>query len=153
MANTSISKSVKLVEEVAEKAVQISAPIIAISMLSAAIFGTIDALSFLFAEDTMTKVLRSTGIFSEDTLPLAVGGISAAFALFIAVIIEKWLESRFTLLKSPYIDASGIIIGTILVIAGVRIYNKIYPSVHLSAKPRKNSEKAPQGTQHNYAIL
>jgi len=150
MANSSIAKSV---QHLAEDTVEVTAPIIAISMLSAAIFGMIDALSYLFAEDTVTGVLRSTGLFSESTLPLMVGGISTAAALFIAILVEKWLAARFTLLKSPYIDASGIIIGTILVIAGVRIYNKMQPTVTLKAKPRKPSEKAPPGTRHNYAVL
>jgi predicted metal-binding membrane protein len=131
----SLSKSIKLVEEVAEDTVEVTAPIVAISLVSAAIFGMIDALSLLFAEKTLADALRTTGLFTESTLLLAVGGISTAAALFIAIFVEKWLAARFTLFKSPYIDASGIIIGTILVIAGVRIYTKMYPT------PPKNPKK------------
>ena len=135
MASASIAKSVKLLEEVAEDTVEVTAPIIAISMFSAIVFGMIDAISFVFAESALIKVLRTTGLFSEYTLLIAVNGISTAIALFVAVILEQYLAKYFTLFKSPYIDASGIIIGTILVIAGVRIYTKMYPT------PPKNPKK------------
>jgi len=128
MAQSNLAKSVKLLEDVAEDTVQVTTPIIAISLLSAAIFGIIDALTLLFADTLLANRLRATGLFTEPMLLLTVGGISAFIALFIAVVVETWLARRFTLLRSPYIDASGIIIGTILVIAGIRIYNRMYPT-------------------------
>jgi hypothetical protein len=137
----SIAQSVKLLEETAEDTVQVTAPILAISLLSAAIFGLIDAGVLLFADTIIADKLRETGLFTESMILLIVAGISAFIALFITIVVEGWLSKRFTLLRSPAIDASGIIIGTILVIAGIRIYNTKYPTPPKKTKQPKKERR------------
>ena len=95
--------------------------IILISMIASITMGVIDGLSFLLVEDEMTNFWKKHSL-DEKTIPLINGGISAAISILIAVIVEKQLEKHYKLLRHPAISATGIIIGTILVIFAYKIY-------------------------------
>jgi len=117
------------VESIASETIEITTPILLISMLSAVVFGAVDALNFLFVEDSLTSVLRSSHVFPKGTVPLAVGGLSTAISVLISVYIRQALRSYSDLLESPYIDATGVIIGTLLIILLVKLYTNLFPTV------------------------
>ena len=60
--------------------------IIIISLLSATIFGLIDGLFFLIAEDELQKKIVKLAYFDEITAELLTGGISAGVAIFFATL-------------------------------------------------------------------
>ncbi len=95
-----------------------------ISMLASVSFGVIDGINFLLIEDHLTNFWKKFDYFDDETITLLNGGISAALSIIIAVILEKYLEHYYTLFKHPLIDASGIIIGTVLVLLIYKLYQK-----------------------------
>ena len=101
---------------------------IVISLISSIIFGIIDALFFLIAEDTLQKKLVKINFVDNNMAELMTGGISASFAIFISNYIKNILERHHHLIEHPLIDASGIIIGTLLIIFlyYIQILKKIY---------------------------
>lgn len=98
--------------------------IIFISLLATIIFGIVDGLSFLFIEEKLTKFWQKLGWFNQDTIPIINGGISSAIAIFITTFIYSLLKQKYDLLHHPLLDAIGIIIGTIIVIALFSFYMK-----------------------------
>jgi len=116
------------IESIAEATVEMTGPILLISLLSAIVFGAVDALNFLFVEENLTSFLQSTQVFPEGTVPLAVGGLSTAISVLISVYIRQALRSYSSLLESPYIDATGVIIGTLLIILLVKVYTNLFPA-------------------------
>jgi len=95
-----------------------------ISMLASVSFGIIDGINFIFIEEHLTDFLKKFTFFDDETIPLVNGGISAAISIFIAVILERYLEHYYTLFKHPMIEASGIIIGTVCVLLIYKLYQK-----------------------------
>lgn len=123
------SPIVTKLESIASETVEVTTPILLISLLSAIVFGAVDALNFLFVEEGATSFLESTNVFPNGTIPLAVGGISTAISVLISVYIRQALRSYSDLLESPYIDATGVIIGTLLIILFVKLYTNLFPTV------------------------
>jgi len=96
--------------------------IILISLIATIIFGIVDGLSFLFIEEELTKFWQNLGWFDQDIIPIINGGISSSIAIFITTFIYSLLKKKYDLLHHPFLDAIGIIIGTIIVIAFFSIY-------------------------------
>lgn len=98
--------------------------VIFVSLLAAMVFGTIDALNYLFIEDELTGYLKRWGFENEDVISLIDGGISAAIAIFFATYLENVLHQHIDILKHPAIDSFGIILGTIMVIFMYKFFTK-----------------------------
>lgn len=129
MKTPSLKQVEVAIESVASEAVEITGPILFISLISAVVFGVVDALNFLLVEETLTETLESTKIFPKGTIPLVVGGLSAAVSILIAVYIRQILASYSHLLESPFLDATGVIIGTTIVILGMKLYTNLFPTI------------------------
>lgn len=100
-----------------------------ISLISTIIFGMIDGLFFLFAEESFQEKIKNLEIFDQNSSELMTGGISAAAAIFVSSIISKHIRKRYDILEEPFIDSIGIILGTIMVIIVYNIYKK-YKQYH-----------------------
>jgi hypothetical protein len=129
MKTPSLKQIEVAIESVTTEAVEITGPILAISMISAVVFGVVDALNFLLVEETLTDTLESTKMFPKGTIPLVVGGLSAAVSILISMYIRQILEGYSNLLDSPFLDATGVIIGTIMVILGMKLYTNLFPTI------------------------
>ena len=101
-------------------------PVLLISMIASISFGVIDAINFLFIEHKLETFWKKFSFLDDKTIPLINGGIAAAISILIAVYIEHYLELHYTLFKHPALDATGVIIGTILVILLNKLYTKYY---------------------------
>ena len=97
-------------------------PVLLISMVASIIFGVIDALNFLFLEEKLESYWKKLSFLDDKTIPLINGGLAAAISMLIAVHIEHYLEEKYTLFRHPAINATGVIIGTILVILAHKLY-------------------------------
>ena len=96
--------------------------IVIISVLSATIFGLIDGLFFLVAEDELQKRIVKLPYFDEITGELLTGGISAAVAIFFATLVSRIINKKYKIEENPIYDFIGILVGTIIIIV---IYNFI----------------------------
>jgi len=97
-----------------------------ISLISTVIFGMIDGLFFLLAEESLQDKIKRLGILDQNSVELMTGGISAASAIFFSSIISTNIRKRYDILEEPLIDSIGIILGTIVVIIVYNIYKKFY---------------------------
>jgi len=98
---------------------------VVLGMLSSALFGFIDALAYLLIEDPLTDLWKRFNLYDEETTPIINSGISSATAILLAVFIERYIEENFHVFKHPLVHAIGIIVGTVVVLFGYKIYNKI----------------------------
>lgn len=96
--------------------------IIVISLIATIIFGIIDSIFFLVAEDNIQNKLLKLKFFDETTAELFTGGLSSSTAIFIASYIGILLHKHFEILEHPIIDAIGIMTGTILVILFYKLW-------------------------------
>ena len=99
--------------------------IIFLSLISTIIFGIIDALFFLFFEETIQKKIKNFMNVSLDIAELIVGGLSTATAIFISSIVKMSIEDKLYLIDNPLLDASGIILGTFIVILTYLFYLRV----------------------------
>lgn len=97
-------------------------PVLLISMIASIIFGVIDAINFLFLEEKLESYWKKFSFLDAKTIPLINGGLAAAISMLIAVQIEHYLEEKYTLFRHPALNATGVIIGTILVILAHKLY-------------------------------
>jgi hypothetical protein len=91
--------------------------IILISLLSTIIFGMIDAMMFLFAEEDLQSQFNNIPFFDNNMSELLTGSISASVAIFISSIIKHKLDNSYDILEHPLIDVAGILIGTFIILA------------------------------------
>jgi hypothetical protein len=98
---------------------------VALGMLASVLFGFIDALAYLVIEDPLTDLWKKYNLYNEETTPIINSGISSAIAILLAVFIERYIEANFHVFKHPFVHATGIIVGTILLLVGYKIYNDI----------------------------
>lgn len=81
------------------------------SLLGKIIFGFVDPLFFLIAENSLQKQLLKIGFVTNDVAELPTGGVLAALAIFVSSLIRNVLKKRFEILKYEWIDSAGILIG------------------------------------------
>jgi len=119
------------------KTVSATASTIGIGMVSSISFSIIDSIFFLYIEEHLQDYWKKREI-AENIIPIINGGISSSISILIAMIIENYLESHFDMFKHPLIDATGMIIGTIIILLTYKLFvidNK--PIIHAF---RKKSE-------------
>lgn len=97
--------------------------LIALGMMSAIVFGVVDAFNFMLVEDSLASIWKWLGVTDEQTIDLLNSGLSSALSIFIALYIDRYFLSQFKTFKHPALDATGVIIGTIFVLTGIKIYN------------------------------
>jgi hypothetical protein len=95
-----------------------------LSLISTIVFGMIDAIFFLFFEETFQTRIKKFMNVSLDMAELIVGALSASTAIFISSSIKLSIEEKVYLINNPLLDASGIIFGTFTVILIYLFYLK-----------------------------
>ena len=124
------------------KTVSATISTIAVGMVSSISFSIIDSIFFLYIEEYLQDYWKKREI-AENIIPIINGGISSSISILIATIIENYLESNFDMFKHPLIDATGMIIGTIIILLTYKIFvmeNK--PIIHAFRK-KNEYEKIP----------
>lgn len=107
-------------------------------MIASITFGIIDALNFFFVEDTLNELWKTFPSIDQNTVPIINGGISAAISIVISYYVEKYISAHYKVISHPAIDASGVIIGTMLVIFAYILIFKERPSVKLIQSAMKS---------------
>jgi len=87
-----------------------------ISLFATSIFGIIDAMFFLFAEDTLQKRILKYKFFDEISGELLTGGISASIAIFVSTFISILIKKKYKISESPIYDSLGILLGTFIIL-------------------------------------
>lgn len=103
--------------------------LIAISLVSSIVFGIIDSGIFLFFESSIQNYFVKNKHFDLNMAELLTGAISAAFAVFFANSIQKSIKSKYKIIENPFLDATGIIIGAIIVLFIYYKYKQVTPEM------------------------
>jgi hypothetical protein len=98
--------------------------ILLLSIFAATIFMIVGFINYLLISDILKKYLKEVPILEKKTVPVVLHGLSGFMSIFIVLFLEKHLHSKFKIMKHPYIDALGVIVGTILIILSYKIYNE-----------------------------
>lgn len=117
---------------------------ISAALVATTAFGVIDATCFLVAETTIEKQLHKIPGVDENMAELCTGGLSAA----IAMMISAWLKggvgnSHTTHVNSPLVDASGVILGTLIVL-GVYYTIKQWSSKQSTTESVQKHDSEPE---------
>lgn len=99
--------------------------LVALGMMSSIVFGIVDAFNFLLVEDLLASMWKRFGLTDLQSIDLLNSGLSSALSIFIALYIDVYFLSQFKTFKHPALDAVGVIVGTILVLTGIKFYNWI----------------------------
>lgn len=99
--------------------------IILISLLAAIVFGLVDGIFFLVAEETLQDRIKKLAFFDDTTAELFTGGVSASVSILIASYFELILSKHTELLEHPILDFVGIMTGTVLIILLYKLYKLI----------------------------
>ena len=97
--------------------------IIFISLISTILFGFIDASFFFLASDTVQKQIIKIPFFNRDMSEVLTGAVSASIAIFLANYIGLYIKKYYKIYENPFIDAAGILIGTIILLAIYLLFN------------------------------
>ena len=114
--------------------------ILLLSFISTIVFGIIDALFFILFEETLQTKIYKLKIFNLKMSELITGMLSTASAIYVATSVRIPIEEQVTLIKHPLMDASGIIIGSFIVIFTYMIYiNTFRKTLFSNLKGAKSS--------------
>jgi hypothetical protein len=103
------------------KTIEATTSTVAIGMVSSISFSIIDSIFFLFIEDNLKDFWKKREL-TEDIIPIVNGGISSSISILIAVLLENYLEKHYEMFKHPLIEASGMIIGTIIILFTYKLF-------------------------------
>ena len=99
--------------------------ILLLSLFSTVIFGIIDAIFFLFFEETVQSKIKKLIHVSMDIAEIVTGALSAAAAIFVASNVKISIEEEIYLIDNPLLDVSGILLGTLVVVATYLFYMRV----------------------------
>jgi hypothetical protein len=103
-----------------------SLQILCISLIASITCGVVDALFFLLLEENLSIILKKQFNLDDTTTPLILGGIAASISILCAIHIEQFLAAKYNMLhRTPYSEAFGIIVGTVIVIILFKFYIKL----------------------------
>ena len=86
-------------------------------LITMCIFAYIDSGLFLTLEEDITEYIKDSKYLDDYTRPVLLGGIASAIAILISKSIKKYIIlPNFRIIEHPLIDATGILLGTFLVI-------------------------------------
>jgi len=80
------------------------------------LFGLIDSMFFLFAEEHFNEYFTKNTDLSENEIDILLGAISAAVSILVASIIKIYISNKTTIKENPLFDVIGILIGCFIVI-------------------------------------
>tara|TARA_Y100000389_G_scaffold82532_1_gene79150 strand:- start:7844 stop:8182 length:339 start_codon:yes stop_codon:yes gene_type:complete len=90
---------------------------IIMGLITMCIFAYIDSGLFLTLEEDLTYEIKDYPYLDDYSRPVLLGGIASAIAILISKSIKKYIIlPNFKIIEHPIIDATGILIGTFLVI-------------------------------------
>ena len=94
-------------------------------LFAGVIFSIIDSALFLYSEKELVHYTADNlPTLDHDEILILLSAISAAISVFIANYIEHHISTRFELMKHPFLDAIGIIIGVFIVIGIYELFYK-----------------------------
>lgn len=99
--------------------------ILLLSLFSTVIFGIIDAIFFLFFEETVQSKIKKLIHVSMDIAEIVTGALSAAAAIFVASNVKISIQEEIYLIDNPLLDVSGILLGTLVVVATYLFYMRV----------------------------
>ena len=99
--------------------------VILISLFASLIFGMFDVCNVFFLDYFLHPLLIKFG-FKESESHVVSGSIAASLSVLLSIIIESYLDKKYTYLKSPFYDVVGIMIGTLLFLLVMRYYTNVH---------------------------
>jgi hypothetical protein len=125
---------------VKNKVVVATTSTIGIGMISSISFNIIDYIFYLYLEEHLQKFWKQREL-TDNMISIVNGGISSSISILIAMYIDSYLEIHFDFLKHPLIDASGIIVGTIIILIAYKIFNTDNKPIIHSFLQKNENEK------------
>jgi len=98
---------------------------ILLSLISTIVFGMIDSLFFLVFEETIQSKIYKLKLFDMNISELITGVLSTVTAIFISSKVRISIAEENYLLEHPLLDVSGLLIGTLVVIANYLFYMRV----------------------------
>ena len=99
--------------------------IIILSLISTVVFGIIDAVFFLFFEETLQEKIKKLFNVSISIAEVITGALSASTAIFVASNIRMSISEELYLVNNPLLDVTGILLGTFIVTATYIFYLRV----------------------------
>lgn len=96
------------------------------SLTASATFGLIDTFNFIFVEDSLSKMWQNLGITNTQTIDVLNSGVSSAISIMVAVLVENYISRHFEIRRTATIDATGVIIGTVIALVLIKLFSAIY---------------------------
>jgi len=126
---------------------------LAISLVSTILFGIIDGILFMVAEEELQKQFVRIPFFDINMAELAAGGISSSVAIFITFYVYDTLHRYYHLVDHPFLDAMGVLLGTILVLGLYYLYKLYTPRIkafvhHEKVKEIHEQKQNPNQNPH-----
>jgi len=90
---------------------------IMMGLITMCIFAYIDSGLFLTLEEDLTDYIKECEYLDDYSRPVLLSGLASAIAILISKSIKRYIIlPNFKIIEHPIIDATGILIGTFLVI-------------------------------------
>ena len=99
--------------------------IICISLFSTIIFGFIEALCFLFVEESVQNKIIKTGL-NKESAEILTSALSTAISIFAAVWVEGEIIKKFKVISHPVISSIGILLGALLFVLIYNVFIKLH---------------------------
>ena len=97
------------------------------SLTASATFGLIDTFNFVFVEDSLSAMWKNVGVTNAQTVAILNAGISSAISIMVAVVVENYISRYFEVKRTATIDATGVIIGTVVALVIIKLYAGLFP--------------------------
>jgi hypothetical protein len=98
---------------------------IIISFIAALSFGIVDVFNIFFIEDYLHPYIQKWINVDKETLSIISGSLAATVSIITAIFVESYLSSKYNYIRYPFIDALGLIIGTVIFLFGLKLYYKL----------------------------
>ena len=98
--------------------------IILLSLVSTILFGIVDGLFFLLAEESLQDKFMKISFFDPNMAELLSGGISTSVAIFVTFYTHSYIHEHYHLVEHPLIESSGVLIGTLILLIGYYLYRR-----------------------------
>lgn len=123
------------------KTVSATGTTIGVGLITSVSFTIIDTLFFLYIEDHLHEYWEKRE-FEKNMIHVINSGIATSISIIFAMIIENYLERHFDMFKHPLIDATGVVIGTIIMILLYKVFVIGHkPIIHSFRKFEEEYEK------------
>jgi hypothetical protein len=93
-----------------------------VSLIGTIVFGVVDGLMYFFSEHRTRESIVEYFHVDETMAHLAASGISKTIAVFVAFYVHDYLQKRYHLIDNPFLDALGVVVGTLIIMLGYYVY-------------------------------